>query len=207
MADVSVVGIIALIIAVVALIIAIIGAAKAFSIQMKQGPKGDPGQKGDTGPRGEKGQKGDPGQRGQKGDSYNDMNSESSDSYRFGGSRVVDKVSVNSSGSDESQEVFIKKAKSTNYIFNGYNTNRTHNDLFVRLSARNFNVGDTFAITNATKNIDLWLCPHGFSNLSYSPNEKSMKIPYGTTILAQVIVGNTNLERCIVLSSTPETKY
>lgn len=184
--------VVALILAIIALVLALAMTIYTLTIPAaEQGPAGPQGPKGQQGPQGNQGPKGQQGQdgfRGPKGDP---------------GGIYIDKIINNSSGTQCDEEVFVKSANNTNYIFNGYNNTGHKTKIHVRFSARNFEIGDAFTITNNTKGIDVYINPHCFSNYSTSSSSEDLLLRKGQSALVIVTIGNSTIDRNVNIVITP----
>jgi hypothetical protein len=86
-----------------------------------------------------------------------------------------------------------------NHVFvHGPNSKRnSRGEVYVNFSASDFNVGDSFSITNSNPSTKVYLNPHGFSNVDTNgASTKYVLMPTGiNTALIFITVGSTTSER------------
>ena len=96
--------------------------------------------------------------------------------------------------------MILERKLNTNHVFDGYN-NKSNivNIVNVKMSARDYFVGDVFSVTNIGHNIRLHLNPLGFSNINTTGFESSHVLePKGTnTVLILITVGTTTNDKNI----------
>jgi hypothetical protein len=116
---------------------------------------------------------------------------------------------TNQAGSSADAIVNIDGGNGTNFVFNGYNAGAAATSVIIRFAARNFNIGDTFSITNQSHNIRLLLNPIGFSNINTSGISKAYVLESQgiSTALIMITAGATPRDKNIniMFSANPMT--
>ncbi len=193
----SVIAVIVAIIAIVISVAAIIFTRRTTETvvegaQGPPGPQGPPGEQGEPGAQGAQGVQGEPGEDGTDGE-----RGPPGPPGSVGPWRGSTQITGNSGRVDHDNQ-------SSSYYLTG-DGGVTSNDIFLDITASDFDVGDSITITNMGSSIEAWIVPHNFDNYSYSstaePKDWKINTSDCRTSVVTIRYGNFSNTKIIMIDS------